>query len=180
MAVPASAGLGSNLGSNAAPAMPEPSGPSEVTRIINASKMRESALRSGGGVQDQPAAAPQPTGGAPGMPAMPGGMKFTPPQMNAPQMNPQAMMHPGGMGGPGPAASGGMGTGMGGGGMQMPHMQMPQMQMPQMNMQPPAAPAPAAPAAAPSKLQQMIPLFLVVIIFLLIALIVTVVFVMKH
>ncbi len=180
MAMPTAAGPGSGFGSNAAvSAAPESSGPGEVTRIINASKMRESALRSGGTAAQsapQPAAAPPPAA-APGMPAMPGGMKFTPPQMN-----PQGMMPPVGMG----AAPGAMGGGMphaGGapGGMNMPHMQAPPMQMPQMNMQPPAAPAaPASGQAAPNKLQQMIPLLLVVIIFLLVALIVTVIFLMKH
>ena len=137
-------------------APPESSGPSEVTRIINASRLREDALRGGGAQAPQPAAASAPLpAAAPGMPAIPG--VALPP---APQFSPQSLMHPGGAG----AASG----------MNMPHMQAPAM-----NLKPPAAPAPAQ-AAPTGKLQQMIPLLLVVIIFLLVALLVTVIFLMKH
>ena len=57
-------------------------------------------------------------------------------------------------------------------------MNMPHMQAPAMNLKPPAVPAPAL--AVPNKLQQMVPLLLVVIIFLLVALLVTVIFLVKH
>jgi hypothetical protein len=157
-------------------APPESSGPSEVTRIINASKLREDALRGGGARASQPAAAsaPPPAAG-PGMPAIPG---VVPPP--APQFSPQSLMHPGGLPVHGSAAPPAMGAGMGhmggagaAGGMNMPHMQASAM-----NLKPPAALVPAQ--AAPNKLQQMIPLLLVVIIFLLVALLVTVIFLVKH
>ena len=139
------------------PAVPTPptvpavsAGPSEFTRILNASQFREEALRGGGGVAGQAPAAVPPSGGAgspqamsaPAMPAMP---QWTPPV--APAAAPAAAFAP-------PAAP------------QMPAL--PQVKLPEV-------PKPAAAGA----LQQYLPLLLILIIFLLLAILVAVIFLMK-
>ncbi len=86
-----------------APSMPTSSGPSEVTRILNASKLREAALRQGpqqGAAPGAPGAPP--SAPAPGMPAIPGI------KLPAPQFSPQSLMNPGGMGASASASAGGI------------------------------------------------------------------------
>jgi len=180
--------FGGSLTQPAVNAPPSGAGPSEFTRIMDASKMREQSLREGpaGGASGATgssapppaAAAPAPASmpmpnyqmpPAPGMGAMPRPPVYPPqpPQMSAQvpgypmSYSPQAgAMHP-----------------PGGGAPQMP------------GMYPPAPPQlPAAPQLPPlkpvepglGKLQQYVPLLLVVIIVLLVALIVTVIFLMKR
>jgi hypothetical protein len=153
------------------------SGPSEFTRILDASRMRELAMRGGSGAASLPQAqtpqAPMPPppampsypapvapsiGGMQGMGAMPQPGVYPPPP-------PQAPSYP--MSYAPPAAA-------------MP--QAPGMYAPA----PPPMPAPAPPPPAKSadpgagKLQQLVPLLLVVVIVLLVVLIVTVIFLMKH
>jgi hypothetical protein len=142
-------------------APPAASGPSEFTRILDASRMREMALRGGSPVEN-PAGEAVPQGAAPAMPKP----SFTPPAMPGRPAAP-AMPQAGAMA-PRP---------------QMPAMppmappQMPAVKVPQMT-------APQLPAAklpdAPKGLQAYVPVLLVAIIVLLLVLIVTVIFLMKH
>jgi hypothetical protein len=62
--------------------------------------------------------------------------------------------------------------------MTVPAMTMPQ--APAMSVPAPPAPAPPVPQAPANKMQQMIPLLLILIAFLLVGLIVMVFFLMKH
>jgi hypothetical protein len=131
-------------------AAPPAQGPSEFTRILDASRMREMNLRGGAEAPMQPPTAPGfspvlPPTPMPGFPAAP-----TPP-----------MPHPGAFA-PVPAA---------------PRPQVAFTPPPMPAVQPPPVKPPEAPAG---KLQQMVPLLLVVVIVLLLALIVTMFFVMKH
>jgi len=159
------------------------SGPSEFTRILDASRIREQAMKG-----DQAAAAesaagapPPPQRMAPPLPPPP-----PPPMPNysVPVAPPAVGMHGGG-GVPRPAVYP----------PSVPHapaMYAPTPHVPQapgMYVPPPPMPAvPQAPpppkAAAPqppaNKMQQLIPILLVVVIVLLVVLIVTVIFLMKH
>lgn len=127
-------------------------GPSEFTRILNASQFRESALRgeAAAGVSAAPAAAPAGAGsGSPGMsmPALP----HVPVVPNAP-----AVPHWGAAASSAPVAPA------------MPHVPVV-----------PQAKLPEAPKPAAGTMQQYLPLLLIVIIFLLLALLVAVFFLMK-
>jgi len=150
-----------------APSAAPATGPSEFTRILDASRMREMAMR-GGQAPAVPAAPPAP-----------------PPQQSfaLPAAPPMPSYQP-----PAPPPVGGM---PGYGGYTPPAPQPPAYPM---NYAPPAmaapvpppmrAPAPPTPAPPPQpaggKLQQMVPILLIVAIVLLVVLIVTVIFVMKH
>lgn len=136
-------------------------GPSEFTRILDASRMREMAIKG-----SQPPSAPPP-------PQSPPAQSFAPPPPVPTPSYPAPVQPPmGGM----PGYSG------------MPHQggfpppQAPGMYAPApppMPAPPPAAPmTPAQPAVG--KLQQMVPVLLIVAIVLLVALLVTVIFLMKH
>lgn len=199
--------------SMASPAAPPSAtaGPSEYTRILDASRMREFELSANRGAgAAQPVAPPQAPPGA----AMPG---FQPPQFQPPQapapgagmampgfqppqfqpvpgmpyaaMPPAAAPHAGGYppmpGAQMPAAAmapNPQGYIAGGAAAATPRMPgAPAFGgMPQMPVAP--APPPPAPAAQPplGKAQQFVPLLLVLIILLLVGLLVTVIFLMKH
>jgi hypothetical protein len=157
------------------------SGPSEFTRILDASKMRELSMKGGAAANSAPAATP-PQSFAPAppqvqmpnfqMPMAPpqvpmhggGGMPqsggFTPPQA------PQAPSYPMNFG---PQAGGT--PAMGGGMPQVPAVQAPPI---------PQAPQAKLPDAAAGKTQQLLIVMGVVIIVLLVAILVTVIFLMKH
>jgi len=179
------------------PAMNAPTagaGPSEFTRIMDASKMREQSMREGPaaaggtpGAASSGAAAPPPAsasahmpmpgfqvppapsmGGMQGMARMPQPGAYVPQQPHVPAQVPGYPMNYG------PQA----------GAMHAPGAGAPQMP----GMYPPAPPQmPAAPQLPPlkpaepgvGKLQQYVPLLLVVVIVLLVALLVTVIFLMK-
>ena len=147
-------------------------GPSEFTRILDASRLREMGMQGG------PAAAPAPppaaASSAPSMPIS----GFQGPSISASPTLPSSPSVP---------SYGGMPSG--GGFTPMP----PQMPGAQVSYTPPSMSMPSAPAMAtpqppppaaqpPSKMQQMIPLLLILIAFLLLGLIVVVVFLilMKH
>jgi len=163
------------------------SGPSEFTRILDASRMREMAMRGGSAAPNLPPAplpAPQapapssppampsyplptapPMGGMPAMGAMPQPGAYPPPQPQPPAYPmsyapPAAAM---------PAAGAGL--------PQPPGMYAPA--PPPMPAAPPAPPV-KPPEPGMGKLQQLVPILLIVIIVLLIALLVTVFFLMKH
>jgi hypothetical protein len=144
-----------------APAMPapppSPSGPSEFTRIMDSSKMREQAMKGGA-----PAAAPPPPAQpfAP-MPPMQIPAFQAPPMPQVPPMPPAQPM--GGMK-PMPQPGGFVPPPMAGG-FAAPHVPTPQL---------PAVQAPAA-----GKLQQLVPVLLVVAIVLLVVVLVTVIFLLK-
>lgn len=153
----------------AGPVAPNPqAGPSEFTRMIDASKLREMQRQGGSApAASGPSASAQPLPSQPGMPMPPAAPSLQwQPQMppvpaagQPPQFNPAMQM-------PNPA-------------MQMPQY-MPPAAMPQMPaLAPVAAPAPAAPPAM-GKMQQYLPLLLIIIIFLLVVILVTVVFLLKH
>jgi len=172
---------------NAAGAGFGPQGPSEFTRILDASRMRELAMRGGttaGAESPQPAPAPQqpapapfqvqmpsyPLPAAPPAPAMQGLGAMPPPRGYPPPQTPQAPAYPASYA-PHAAAMPAAGGGL-----------------PQPGMYAPAAPPmPAKPQLPPAKstesgigkLQQYVPLLLVMIIVLLVALLVTLVFLMK-
>ena len=166
----------------AAPSAPlDKTGASEYSRIIDASKMREIAMRGNqgaGGAAPPPAAPPPPPAPSyqmpgvpyPQMPAMGGMPPYGAPPMPPPQA-PNPAMNFGGGGGAMPGYGG------------MPQMQAPAYPPPPpmpvvAAPAPPAAPAPAAPAAG--KMQQFVPLLLILIIFLLLGVLVTVIFLLKH
>jgi len=159
-------GVGGTPVLNPPGAPPTPAGPSEFTRILDASRLREMAMRGGQAEGAAAAAGGQPV--APQSPAvsMP---SFAAPPLPPPPAMPavRGMPQPGGFAPPPP----------------------PQAPALQMNFAPPAAPArpvaqpPAVkPPAAPGvgKFQQMVPLLLVMVIVLLVVLLVTVIFLMKH
>ncbi|MGD0890148.1 MAG: hypothetical protein ABR923_01350 [Terracidiphilus sp.] len=171
------------------PPAPSTAGPSEFTRILDASKMRELSMKGGAAANPAPPAAPPsftpgpPQSFAPApapmpnfqMPAPPpiqmpgiGGMPqpggFTPPQ--APQVPNYPMNYP-------PPAAGMPSMG---GMPQAPGMHMPTAPLPPAPQVPPVKP----PDAAAGKTQQLLIIMGVVIIVLLVAILVTVVFLMKH
>ena len=167
----------------ASPAAPSrPSGPSEFTRILDASRLREQAMRGGPGAEMPGQVAPPPGPGvAPPLPPMPQFAAPPPPPAGMQGMGgmpqpgafppPQAPMAPGGYAMSYPPPAGGMAAP---GGMPQPGMFAP----PPMPAAPPAPPAkPAAPPAG--KLQPILLVMGAVIIVLLIVLIVVVIFMMK-
>ena len=149
-----------------APAASRPTGPSEFTRILDASRLREEAMRGGQAAGESPAAvqglaAPRPAVPMPGFPAAAPppapGMKPVPPVPQAGGFAPQpAPPYPMNFAAPVPPAS-------------LPSA-------------PPVPQPPAvkAPQAGVGKLQAYVPLLLVMIIVLLVVLLVTVIFLMKH
>ena len=156
------------------PAPGAAAGPSEFTRILDASRIREMAMRGEQvPVTENPASAPQPRNFAvPPPPQMPSYPVAPPPPPIAamppvyppaqPQMPAYYPPHAGSLPAPG--------TGV-----------------PQPGMYAPAAPTPPAvqpPAAKPappaSKLQQLVPVLLIAIVVLLVVILVTVIFLMKH
>ena len=151
------------------------SGPSEFTRILDASRMRELAMRGGSGAANLPQAPSTQAPAPPPPPAMPSyplpaappvggmqGMGGMPHQDVYPPQQPQMPGYP-------------MSYGPQGGAMPSPGGSMPH--APGMY-----APAPPVKPAEPGmgKLQPLVPLLLVVVIVLLVVLIVTVIFLMKH
>lgn len=159
------------------------SGPSEYTRIIDASRMRESSraaaqkAEAAPAAPQAPAATPSPGAQMPGYPVqLPYPMQSMPGVGGMPQVGgfPQAQSpHI-----PGYSVNVGPGGGSFSGGSlpQMPGVYLPSAP------QPPVLQTPAmgTGSAGVGKLQKYIPLLLIVIIFLLLGLIVTVVFLLKH
>jgi len=179
----------------AAPAPPVSSGPSEFTRILDASRIREMGLR-GGQSAGAPASSTVPVQppAAPAMPAAPQMPSY--PMPAAPQMGGMpAGAHPGSIPGSHPGSIPGayppqapqmsgyaMNAGAHAGGMpggagmaQIPGAHVPAVAAPAV----PQAPAVAPPAGGMGKMQKYVPLLLMLIIFLLVGLLVTVVFLMK-
>jgi hypothetical protein len=154
----------SQFAPQAAPAASAASGPSEFTRILDASKLREMAMRGGANAAESAAAAPRQAGpGAPGIPGFPVSAPSV--QVSGPQVSGFSAQPPSISASP----------------PQMNAPQVPGMYMPQM----PPAPAPQPPAvkppeAPPNKLQAFVPLLLVAIIVLLVVILVVVIFLMKH
>ena len=151
-------------------AAPATSGPSEFTRILDASRIREMAMRGGQvPAAEIPIAAPAPTPAS--MPSYP--VPVSPPVVGMQSGGgvPRPVVYP-------PTVP------------QAPGMYVPQPQVPQAPgmyapVPPPMPAAPQAPPARPAqtpanKLQQLVPVLLIVVIVLLVALIVTVIFLMKH
>ena len=140
-----------------APAPPPVSGaPGEFTRVISSSQMREmqgQSITPGPPVLPPQSAASRPPLQFPSAPAFPAAPPM--PQMQTPQM---PVAHP-------PAAAPVPA---------MPHFQPPAFQFP------PAPAPPAPPPPAPSKLQQYLPLILVLNIFVLLVIVVILVFVLRH
>jgi hypothetical protein len=159
-------------------------GPSEFTRIFNASRMREADLKGKQPAQAESAARTQPPPPPPQAPQsvpMPG---FAIPPMPLAGIGPGEM--PQVYGAPGvqtPMMPGGQAN-RGSAGMpgQMGMMPM----QPAVFAPPPVLPSIPQPSPAPAgqpgtgKMQKYVPLMLMVIIFLLIGLLVTVIFLMKH
>lgn len=153
-------------------------GPSEFTRILDASRIRELAIKGGQTPQSAPPS-PTPQSIAPPAPL---------PVPNYPVPVPPyagGVPHPGVYPPPQPQMPGyPMNYGPHAGAMPAPGGSLPQ--PPGMYIQPPPMPAaPPAPQVKPAepgmgKLQQYVPLLLVVTIVLLVALLVTIIFVMKH
>ncbi|MGA9668436.1 MAG: hypothetical protein WBQ94_04465 [Terracidiphilus sp.] len=174
--------------SSSPPAVPASSGPSEFTRILDASRMRELAMRGGAGAESLAPPPPQqnlppaPQFAPPPPPAVP------PPMPQFPQAPPQphAMQGMGGMPQPGgfpPPPAYPVQFGAHPGAMPQPPGGMPH--QPGMFAPAPPPPLPQAPPVKPvappmGKLQQLVPVLLVVIIVLLVAILVTVFFLMKH
>lgn len=148
----------------AAVAPPAASGPSEFTRILDASKMREIAMRGGANAAESAAAAPRQ--GAPTAPGMPGFPVSAPSvQVSGPQVSGFSAQPPSFSAAP----------------PQMSTPQLPGAYMPQMPPAPvPQPPAVKPPEAPPNKLQAYVPLLLVAIIVLLVVILVVVIFLMKH
>jgi len=183
-------------GFNQPPVTPPPSasGPSEFTRILDASRIRELSMRGGTAAANPvPPPTPQPQSFAPvpplnpppmqvpnyplpgsppapgmhGMPGMPQPGGFPPPPTQVPSYPSSYAPHAAAM----PAAGGGM--------PQAPGMYAPV--HPPMPAAPPVSPLkPIGPAPGMGKLQQYVPLLLVLVIVLLVAVLVTVIFLMKH
>lgn len=164
----------SNEPALSAPAPPSAkAGPSEYTRILDASRMREMAMRGG---QAAGAASPNPA---------PPAQSFAPPAVAMPSYAAPAVPQMGGMQQPGgfpppqppQVPSYPMNLAPQAGAMpQQPGMHVPVPQMPAA----PPAPQVKPPEPGVGKLQQYVPLLLVVIIVLLVVILVTVVFLMKH
>lgn len=178
---PQSAGGMNDPAFNAPSAAARTAGPSEFTRILDASRMRELGMKTGGAAEQarQPQASPPapPPVAVPSyplpVPPMPGGMGAMPQPFGMPGMQPPPM--PGGMMSFGQGAGGSLGH------MGVPAMQPPMYQPPPLPVVPPLPPpAQIQPGAGMGKLQQFVPLLLVLIIFLLVALLVTVIFLLKH
>lgn len=135
--------------------MPASSGPGEFTRIISGSMLREAQTQEGTTASSSPVMPPTASPGsgqaAFQIPKIPQAMQPQFPHM------PQVSMHGGGGAAP-----------------QMPHFQPSAFPFPQ----PPAAPVPQPPA--PGKLQQYLPLLLVLNIFVLLIVVLIVVFVLRH
>jgi hypothetical protein len=141
------------------PAPPSPmssSGPGELTRIISGSMLREA--------QDQNVAPGPPVIPSGGQPAGAGQPGISMPRMQMPQPPAFPKMPPGAPPVPSMQAGGGAAP-------QMPHFQPPPFAFP---------PAPAPPVPQPGKLQQYLPLILVVNVFVLIVVILIVVFALRH
>ena len=168
------------------PAAPGASGPSEFTRILDASRLREQAMRGGPGAENLSPPPPPPQYVAPAPP--PVQIPNYPVPVPQPAVGMQGM---GGMSHPGvyppsqPQLHGyPMNYGPHAGGMPVPGGAMPQPP----GMYVPAPPMPTAPQAPPmkpaepgmGKTQQYLLVMGVVIIVLLVAVLVTVIFLMKH
>jgi len=162
------------------------SGPSEFTRILDASRMREQAMRGApGAASSSPAPPPQSFAPAPPPVPMPNYPVPAAPPMGGMQ-GLGGMPHPGGYAPPQPPQVPGypMSYGPQAGAIPSPGGSLPQPP----GMYAPAPPMPAVPPAPPvkpaepgmGKLQQFVPLLLVLIIVLLVVLLVTVIFLMKH
>ncbi|MGA3045455.1 MAG: hypothetical protein ABSD67_02460 [Terracidiphilus sp.] len=173
--------------SSPSPTVPAASGPSEFTRILDASRMRELAMRGGAGAQN-PTPPPPPQSSPPAPQFAP---QSVPPLMSHFPIPPQpaGMLGMGGMpqqgGFPPPPAypmqfgaqPGAMPTAPG----SMPHQPgmftpPPPPPLPPVQQAPPVKP----PELAAAKTQQLLVIMGVVIIVLLIAILVTVIFLMKH
>jgi len=165
------------------PATPAASGPSEYTRILDASRIRELSMQGGAAPQSLPPQPPQNLAPPP---------QFAPPQMPSYPMPaappPPSMQGFGAMPQPGafPPPPQPPAFPMQFGAAPPPSMPMPGgMPQPGMYAPPPMPPVPQLPPVKEtqppaSKLQQLVPLLLVVIIVLLLVLIITVFFLMKH
>jgi hypothetical protein len=143
---------------SAAQGPPPESGPSDFTRILQASSMREQALQRGEQAAAPAAQAPAAAAPAapPQMPAFPGQIPQFPHPNALPPVNFGVAAVP-------PAAQ--------------PVKGMPALTPPPW-MQPPTPPVPATPPA--NKTQQLLPIILIGIIFLLVIVLVAVVFLMKR
>jgi hypothetical protein len=171
-------------------AAPSAAGPSEFTRILDASRMRELAMRGGAGAESL--SAPPPPQNLPPAP------QFAPPPLPPP---PPPMPHYPIQAPPQPPAMQGMGGMPQPGGFPPPPPTYPTQFGPQSGAMPPhpggmphqpgmfAAPPPPPlpqvppikpPALAAAKTQQLLVIMGVVIIVLLVAILVTVIFLMKH
>jgi hypothetical protein len=142
-------------------APPEPAaGASDFTRIIQASSLREQALRQGEQSIEapKPAASAAPAAPMPSQPPIPGFPGAAPPQFPHPSVLPPLNF---GQGGAMPPAQP----------FRAPNLAPPQWM--------PPAPQPPAPAP-PAKAQPLLPLILIGIIFLLIVVLVAVIFLMKR
>ena len=167
---------------NPQPVAPPASGPSEFTRILDASRIRELSMQGGAAPQNLAPPPPQnlaapPQFTPPPMPSYP--MPATPPPPSMQGFG--AMPRPGAFPPPPQPPAYPMQFGA-----QPPSMPMPgAMPQPGMFAPPPVPPTPQLPSVKPvppatGKLQQLVPLLLVVIIVLLLVLIITVFFLMKH
>ena len=158
---------------HAAPAASGTSGPSEFTRILDASRLREMSMR-GGQIPAAETAAPAPP---PQSFAPPAVQSFAPPRPAVPIPNyPVAPPLP-------PAGMQGLGGMPQPGGFAPPQPpQAPGMYAPPIPAPPPVPQAPPMKPAEPGmgKLQQFVPLLLVLVIVLLVVLLVTVIFLLKH
>jgi hypothetical protein len=158
------------------PPAPSAAGPSEFTRILDASRIRELSMK--GGAAATPPAAPQSF--TPAAPPTPNFQMPAPPPMQMPGLG--GMPHPGGFTPPQvpsyPMSYPPQAVGMPqmGGMPQAPGMQMPSAPLPPV----PQIPAVKPPDATAGKTQQMLVIMGVVIIVLLVAILVTVIFLMKH
>lgn len=169
------------------PSVSSAGGPSEFTRILDASKMRELSMQGGAAVTN-PASVPAPpqsfTPPTPQVPMPNFPMPAAPPPMAMPGMG--GMPHPGSFAPPQPPQvpnypmnfgpqAGGMPP-MGGSLPQAPGMYAPTVPVPPVPQIPPVKP----PEGSAGKTQQMLVIMGVVIIVLLVAILVTVIFLMKH
>ncbi len=154
---------------SAAVPIPSATGPSEFTRIQNASALREGTLRDGASAEGAASAGAAETSAAgSGRVALPGGLQAMPHASFSAQTLPQASVS--GLGGAHGAVSAAGGGQASLSGPSVPHVPaMPQMKLPQ-------ASKAATPAAG---VQKYLPLLLILVIFLLLAVLVAVVFFIK-